>query len=235
MPLLTLIVPVRDEAESFARLVDEIARFVPPPFVVSVVYDSEDDTTLPVARALAADRPWLTLMRNRGRGVVDALRTGFSAVRSGPVLVVMADLSDDLAVVPRLLELYAQGYKIVCPSRWAPGGGSSAGSRIKRALSALAGRSLHHLAGLPVVDATNNFRLYDAALVAELGIESRGGWEVALELTAKAHRRRIPVAEIPVVGRRRVAGRSRFRLLAWLPGYLRWYGYALASRVRGRA
>ena len=38
----------------------------------------------------------------------------------------------------------------------------------------------------PTHDATNNFRLYDAALVRRLGIDSSGGFEVALELTAKA-------------------------------------------------
>ena len=55
------------------------------------------------------------------------------------------------------------------------------GPWLKRLLSRAAGLSLYWLAGLPTHDATNNFRLYDAALVNELGIDSVGGFEVALE------------------------------------------------------
>jgi glycosyltransferase involved in cell wall biosynthesis len=234
-PELSLIAPVYNEAENFPRLVREVERHVPPPFALHAVYDSEADTTLPVARELARSRPWLRLVRNRGPGVVGALRTGFEAVRTGPAVVVMADLSDDLSVVPRLLDLYAAGYRVVCPSRYCPGGRQEGGPRLKKALSRLAGVSLHLLAGFPTRDATNNFRLFDAGLVNALGVESRGGFEVALELTAKAFRRGVPIAEVPTTWRDRTAGESRFRLRKWLPRYAYWYGYALLAGLERRA
>lgn len=232
--MLNLIVPVYNEADNFPRLVAEVERHVPPPFTLHAVYDRDDDTTLPVARELAAARPWLRLVRNHGTGVVGALRTGFAAVGTGPALVVMADLSDDLSAVPRLLDLYAEGYRVVCPSRYCPGGQQVGGPRLKRALSRLAGITLHLLVGLPTRDATNNFRLYDAALVNALGVESRGGFEVALELTAKAFRRGVRIAEVPTTWRDRTAGESRFRLRKWLPRYAYWYGYALLAGVERR-
>ena len=40
-------------------------------------------------------------------------------------LVTLADAGDDLSVVPRLLALYRQGYRIVCPSRFAPSSAAS--------------------------------------------------------------------------------------------------------------
>jgi hypothetical protein len=129
-----------------------------------------------------------------------------------------------------MLRLYAAGYRVVCPSRYMPGGRQLGGPRLKGILSRMAGLSLYWLTGFPTRDATNNFRLYDAALVNELGIESTGGFELALELTAKAFRRGVRIAELPTTWRDRTAGQSRFRLLAWLPKYLRWYGYALAGR-----
>ncbi|MBX9580222.1 MAG: glycosyltransferase [Gemmataceae bacterium] len=233
--MLNLIVPVYNEAENFPRLVREVERHVPPPFTLHAVYDSEADTTLPVARGLMAARPWLRLARNRGTGVVGALRTGFEVAGTGPALVVMADLSDDLSVVPRLLDLYREGFRVVCPSRYCPGGRQVGGPRLKKALSRLAGASLHLLAGFPTRDATNNFRLYDAALVNALGIESRGGFEVALELTAKAFRRGVRIAEVPTTWRDRTAGESRFRLRNWLPRYAYWYGYALLAGLGRRA
>ena len=37
------------------------------------------------------------------------------------------------------------------------------------------------------------------------------------------------VAEVPVTWIERQSGESRFRVLKWLPAYLRWYGYAFAT------
>jgi dolichol-phosphate mannosyltransferase len=230
---LALIVPVYNEAENLPALLAEIERFIPQPFVLHVVYDFDEDTTVPVARALAKERSWLRLVRNRyGRGVVAAIRTGFYEVKEGPALVIMADLSDDLTIVPRLIELYRRGNRIVCPSRYVRGGLQLGGPLFKRVLSRVAGLSLRLLTGFPTHDATNNFRLYDAALVNELGIESTGGFELALELTAKAHRQGVKIAEVPSTWRDRTAGQSQFKLMKWLPKYLYWYAYALCGGRR---
>ena len=226
---LSLIVPVYNEADNFPHLVREVERHVPPPFTLHVVYDFDADTTLPVARELGLTRPWLRLVRNHGKGAVGALRTGFAVVGTGPALVVMADLSDDLAGVPRMLDLYRAGARVVCPSRYCPGWRQVGGPWLKKTISRLAGISLNVLVRFPTRDATNNFRLYDAALVNELGIESVGGFELALELTAKAFRRGERIAEVPTTWRDRVAGESRFNLRKWLPKYAYWYGYALLA------
>jgi hypothetical protein len=129
--------------------------------------------------------------------------------------------------------MYEEGYQVICPSRYMAGGSQQGGPWLKRTLSRVAGVSLWCL-GFPTHDATNNFRLYDAALVRRLGIESTGGFELALELTAKANRAGAAVAEVPTVWRDRTAGESRFNLRKWLPKYLYWYGYAAASIFRRR-
>jgi dolichol-phosphate mannosyltransferase len=229
---LSLIVPVYNEAANFPNLVAEVERHVPPPYDLYVVYDFDEDTTVPVAQALAAQRPWLKLVKNDlGRGVVYAIRKGFQVVTRGPAFVVMADLSDDLSIVPSMLALYNQGNQIVCASRYMRGGQQIGGPFLKRTLSRIAGLSLRYGVGFPTHDATNNFRLYDAALVNELGIDSTGGFEVALELTAKAFRRRVKIGQVPTTWRDRTAGESRFRLTKWLPKYLYWYAYAAYGRV----
>jgi glycosyltransferase involved in cell wall biosynthesis len=231
---LSLVVPVYNEADNFPNLVREVERHVPHPFTLHTVYDFDADTTVPVARELAATRPWLRLVKNRYKSVVGALRTGFETVGRGPVLVVMADLSDDLRDVPRMVELYRRGAQVVCPSRYSPGGKQLGGPWLKRAMSRAAGLSLHLMVNFPTRDATNNFRLYDAALVNDLGVESVGGFELALELTAKAFRRGARIAELPTTWRDRVAGESRFNLRKWLPKYAYWYGYALIAGLERR-
>ena len=231
---LSLIVPVYNEADNFPNLIREVERHVSQPFSLYVVYDFDADTTLPVAREFAATRSWLKLVKNRYKGVVGALRTGFEVVETGPALVVMADLSDDLSGVPRMLELYRAGARIVCPSRYCPGGRQIGGPWLKRTLSRLAGLSLSVLVRFPTRDATNNFRLYDAALVNQFGVESSGGFELALELTTKAYRHGVKIAELPTTWRDRVAGESQFKFRKWLPKYAYWYVMALLAAAERR-
>jgi dolichol-phosphate mannosyltransferase len=52
-----------------------------------------------------------------------------------------------------------------------------------------------------------------------------------LELTLKAYWRGWRVEEVPTIWHDRTAGRSRFRLFAWLPHYLHWYFLALRTRA----
>lgn len=226
---LTLLVPVYNEAENFPNLIAEIERNVPAPYDLLIAYDFDADTTLPIARDYQRTRPNLKLVKNRYKGVVGAIRSGFEEVQEGPVLVVMADLSDDLVIVPKLLELYQSGYRIVCASRYMPGGKQLGGPLLKRTLSRLAGMFLFCVVRFPTRDATNNFRLYDASLVRELKIESVGGFELALELTAKAFRRGEPITEYPTTWRDRTAGESRFQLKKWLPKYLYWFTHAITG------
>src|SRR5262249_6755621 len=101
------------------------------------------------------------------------------------------------------------------------------GPFVKRTLSYLAGASLHYLAGLPIHDATNNFRAYSRRVVDQIPIEGEASFALALELTLKAHWRGWQVAQGPTPWHDRTQGQSRFRLFAWLPHYLRWYFLAL--------
>jgi glycosyltransferase involved in cell wall biosynthesis len=90
---------------------------------VLVVYDFEEDSTLPVARRLQAEMPELALVRNHlGRGVLCALRAGFGAARGRYVVVMMADGSDEPGLVDRMVELAEAGADVVAGSRYMPGG-----------------------------------------------------------------------------------------------------------------
>jgi hypothetical protein len=109
------------------------------------------------------------------------------------------------------------------------GGRQLGGPWLKGLMSRTAGLSLYWLGRFPTHDATNNFRLYDAELVRRLGIEATRGFEIALELTAKAFADGVPIAESPATWRDRTAGASNFRILDSLPSYLRWYWFALCA------
>lgn len=229
-PELSIVLPVYNEGENIAKVLRGLTEHVHTPHEVLVTYDFEGDTTLPPVRALAL--PTVRLIRNtRGRGVLNAMRAGMAAARAPLVLISMADGSDDPAVIDAMVERARAGADVVAASRYVRGGRQEGGPAFKTFLSRAAGLSLHHLAGLPIHDATSNFRLYRRSFLERVRIESAGGFELALELTVKAWLAGSQIAEVPTFWRDRTAGTSKFRLRAWLPSYLRWYVLALRGRV----
>jgi dolichol-phosphate mannosyltransferase len=133
-----------------------------------------------------------------------------------------------------MVALGRSGADVVAASRYVRGGHQVGGPIVKRTLSRAAGLLLHWVGGLPVHDATSNFRLYSRRLLEGVTIESTAGFEIALELTVKAHLLGMRLAEVPTTWRDRAAGESRFRLWAWLPQYLRWFRRGAVARLAPR-
>lgn len=235
-PEVSIVLPVYNEGpniEWVLRGIDE--KVAARPREVLVVYDFEEDDTLPPVRALQDQIPDLRLHRNDlGRGVLNALRAGFGAARAPYVLVMMADGSDEPEAIDLMLDRARAGADLVAGSRYMRGGHQVGGPFLKRTLSRLAGLSLHWLGGVPIHDPTSNFKLYSRRLLNRVEIESEAGFELALELTVKAYRLGLRMDEVPTTWRDRTAGESRFRLRAWLPHYLHWYWIGMAARFRRR-
>ena len=102
-------------------------------------------------------------------------------------------------------------------------------------LSRFAGVSLHLIAGVPTHDATNSFKLYRRSLFERIRIESRGGFEIGMEILIKAHLLGCKIGEVPSTWRDRSGGESKFKLFKWLPHYLHWYFLAFRGRFQGAA
>lgn len=236
---LSIVVPVYNEGENICRLFDEIEAKVGGDRVneVVLVYDFEEDNTLPSARQAEGRYSFpIRPVRNAyGRGALNAIRTGLQQVKGPFVLVCMADLSDDLSAVPPMLDKMHEGCDLVCGSRYMRGGRQRSGPLLKRTLSRLAGVSLHYLAGIPTHDITNSFKMYRKDMLDRLTIESTGGFEIGMEIVVKTFVSGGKISEVPSVYTDRDAGESRFRMWKWLPNYLRWYWFALTSRFRKKS
>src|SRR5579884_3301714 len=226
--MISLVVPVYNEADNIQAFLRDVEDAVCEPHELLIVYDFPEDNTLPAIAALSPPCPSVRLVHNTlGRGVLNALKAGFQASKGDVVLVMMADRSDDPQTVMPMARLVREGADVVAGSRYMRGGRQEGGPLLKRLMSRAAGLSLHYLAGLPIHDATNNFRAYSRRVLTDVPIEGEAGFALALELTLKAHWRGWRLAEVPTTWHDRTAGQSRFRLFAWLPHYLRWYVRAL--------
>jgi dolichol-phosphate mannosyltransferase len=231
-PRVSIVVPAYNEGEAVVPVLDRLFEAVTLPCEVLVVVDSEDDSTIPVVEERADGEPRLrAVVQPYGKGPANAIRYGFHAARAPVVVVTMADGCDDPRQIDDLTRLVERGVVVAAASRYMPGGQQVGGPRLKGVISKLAGRSLHLLAHVGTHDATNSFKAYSRSFVEDVGIDSRDGFEIGLELTAKARRMRLPVAEMPTIWLDRQAGMSNFQLARWLPGYLRWYRFAYGRRL----
>jgi dolichol-phosphate mannosyltransferase len=227
-----VVVPVYNEGENVVPTLRGILdRSRTRPLEVLVVHDFDEDTTVPVVKRMQVEFPELSLHRNTiGRGVLNAIKSGLGAARAPFVLVTMGDGSDDAGDIDAMYQLAIGGADVVAGSRYMRGGHQIGGPLLKRTMSRAAGLSLHWVAGIPIHDATSNFRIYSRRLLDKVTIESDGGFELGIELTVKAHLLGLRVAEVPTTWRDRTAGQSRFQLWRWLPRYLRWYGRGIIGR-----
>ena len=105
VPSVSVIVPVRNEAENIAPLVDEIAAALAGRvFEVIYVNDGSTDGTDAEIKRLMAQHPWLRQIRHaRSCGQSAALRTGMVAARAPIIATLDGDGQNDPAFLPKLV------------------------------------------------------------------------------------------------------------------------------------
>jgi len=233
---LDIVIPVYNEGALIANVYQHLVKALDKKLTwrAFFIYDFDEDTTVPFLQELhQQDFRVIPLKQNLGKGVVNALKFGFKQTHDGAVAVVMGDDSDDLEVLPLMYQKYEQGALLVASSRYSQGGEYQGGNFIKKNLSKLAGFILNK-SGLGTKDPTNNFKLYCGKFLKSTPIESSGGFEVALELTVKAATQGVTIAEIPGVWKDRTEGKSKFKLIKWMPHYLKWFFYYFYQKLSKR-
>ena len=232
---LGVIIPVYNEGPNIKATIETIEQEIKTPHRIYIVYDFDQDNTLPVAKEMRQKGLPIELLKNPVRGVASAIKTGLKNTPHDYLLVTMADLSDDYSIVDQMCQLMTQGYDLVCGSRYMKGGKQIGGPIFKKLLSGIAGVSLKYITGLPVHDATNSFKLYKKTMVDTIDIQSDSGFEIGMEIVVKAYFTGYKITELPCTWTDRQAGHSRFRIFKWLPKYLRWYFYALKKTFFGKS
>ncbi len=229
---VSVVIPAYHEQDAIAPVVERILEAVSSDCEVLVVVDDAQDPTLSVLCSAFPDVATVrALVNTYGLGPAHAIRYGIDRAAHPVVVVTMADGSDDPRQIDDLARLVDRGVVIAAASRYSSGGQQVGGPLLKSTLSRAAGLSLGVAARAGTYDATNSFKAYSTDFVRDVGIDSRSGFEIGLELTAKARRLRLPVAELPTIWLERTTGESRFRLRDWVPRYLRWYAFAFGPRL----
>lgn len=230
-PRLDIVIPVYNEGGNILPTLDALASHVKTSFRVLICYDMPDDDTLKAVRANAErfHRVRIEFVRNAGRGPHRAVTTGFAASTAPFVLVYPADDDYNAGILDSMVAKAETGCDVVCASRFMPGGSMVGCPWLKATLVRAAAFTLYHFARLPTRDASNGFRLFSRRAIDEIHVESSEGFSYSIELLTKAHRLGWRIGDVPAKWIQRKHGTSRFRVLRWLPAYLRWYFYAFAT------
>lgn len=223
----SIVIPAYHENEAIISVLNRIESEVSINFECLIVTDTDSDPTNLVVNSYAkSDQRFKIVINDSGPGPAQAIKWGISQSSSDYIVVTMADGSDDPADISKLVKLLDRGVVIAAASRYMPGGQQVGAPFVKSLLSKFAGLSLYYLRRVGTRDATNSYKAYNKEFIDLVGIESENGFELGLELVAKAKRLKLPVAEIPTIWIEREKGVSNFKIMKWLPKYLKWYFYA---------
>jgi len=233
MPVsLSVVVPVKDEAENVAPLAREIARALSEEDTPEIIFvdDGSADGTADALAALKTELPQLRVFRHeRNAGQSRAIRTGMRAARGEIVATLDGDGQNDPADIPALVaQLRAGNTKL----------GMVSGVRAKRR------DTLSRRLASTLANAFRRAMLGDTATDTGCGIKAiRRDVYLSLPYFDHQHRFLINLVEregygvqfLPVNHRPRVHGKSKYtnvqRMLAGLSDLrgVRW----LAKRYRG--
>ena len=232
----SLILPVYNHEERLAEVLDDIrSTLADGEYEIIVVYDVTNSEMIDSVKVeqeqlqkVYGIRP-VTRVNQRGFG--SALRCGFEVSHGEIVIPIMADCSDDIAAIPRMLDEIGTGADIVAGSRYMPGG-RIVGDTPKQQLSRLYSLFMRFISGVSCHDVSNSFKAYRRAVWENIANESNS-FDISVEMTIKAAMQGYRISQVPSVWINRQAGTSQFAMLKEFRNYMRWLFYA-TSRAPSR-
>ena len=214
-PRLSVVIAAFNEAESLPELHRELVTVLTAlghPWEILYVDDGSRDGTDALVAGFAAADPRVrgaVLRRNFGKSA--ALATGFRLARGEWIATMDADLQDDPAELPRLVEALVQGQDVI--SGWKQ---NRQDPLTKTLPSLLFNAVTSMVAGVRLHDFNCGFKLYRREVTE--AIEVYG--EFHRFIPALAHWRGFRVAEVPVRHRARRYGKSKFGASRFINGFL---------------
>ena len=169
MTLLSIVIPAYNEAESLPVLLANLHATVETyGYLVEIIFinDGSTDTTAEILNSLTIESPLhihvIHFRRNRGKA--EALNAGFQKVTGDIVITMDADLQDDPAEIPKLLDALENGkYDVVSGWKY-----PRKDPIEKRTFSFIFNRVTALLTGVKLHDMNCGFKAYRAEIVKEL-------------------------------------------------------------------
>jgi len=226
---LDIVIPIYNEGKKIIDLLNYFEKNIKTNFRVLLCYDDDSDNIFQFDSQFNDFKFEIKLVKNPQKGPCSAVKEGLKYGGSKCVIVYPADDFINFNLIDQMYEAYTQDNDIVVASRFMKGGSMKGCPLVKSVLVRLASSTLYLFSSIPVKDASNGFRLFSRKLINEVKIESKLGFAYSLELLAKCNRMGLNIKELPAQWEERSEGSSRFKIIKWLPDYLKWYFYGLET------
>lgn len=117
LPLVSIVIPARNEEGNIARLQTELLAAVaglPYEFEFIVIDNASEDQTGGLVKAICARDPrWKYMRFSRNFSVEMSITAGYRAANGQAIIVLYSDLQDPPEVIPRFLQKWKEGFDVV--------------------------------------------------------------------------------------------------------------------------
>jgi dolichol-phosphate mannosyltransferase len=214
-PRRTLVItPTYNERENLEVFLAQLFAVLPDTHTL-VVDDNSPDKTGDLADAIAARDPRVHVMHRPGKmGLGSAYLQGFAWALERDYDVVFemdTDLSHDPRYALDMLRAVDAGADVVIGSRNIPGGSVEGWGLGRHVMSKGGSVYSRTILGIGVRDLTSGYKAFTrrALQTIELGSVQSNGYSFQIELTFRALRRGLKVAEVPILFVDRRVGQSK--------------------------
>jgi glycosyltransferase involved in cell wall biosynthesis len=213
--LISIIIPVFDEAESLQQLAKELSVVAEvQQLAIEVIFvddGSRDGSWEEIQRLAATDSRMRGIRFRRNFGKAAALAAGFEAAEGDIVLQMDADLQDDPAEIPAFLAKLKTGFDVV--NGWK----LNRQDRWQKVWSSRAFNwMVSHLTGLDLHDHNCGIKCFRKEVVKQIQLYG----ELHRFIPVIAHARGYQVTEMKVHHRPRPYGHSKYGIHRYLKGFL---------------
>ena len=230
---LSLLLPVLNHEE---RLRDTLSRLREATngedVEILVVFDVTRPALLPEIEQLRDEIREqfgaLSLVRTAERGFGSALRHAGARATGDLLMPIMADQSDDVAVIPSMIRKIETGADVVVGARYVKGG-RTVGNTPKQRLSWLYTRIAAVLTTMDCGDMSNSFKMYRRA-VWERVRPASNSFDLSVELAVKAAALGYRMDYVPSTWVNRDVGTSNFRIVREVRNYGKWLALAVMTQ-----
>jgi dolichol-phosphate mannosyltransferase len=218
-PELAIVIPVLNEADNVAPLVERLTRALAGiRWEAIFVDDDSPDGTADVVRALARLQSNIRCVQRLGRrGLASACIDGILSSAAPYIAVMDGDLQHDEMLLPQMLaKIRAERLDVVVASRYTDAGSVGDWQRSRVVISDVAGRLSRLVVKADLTDPMSGFFMVERnAFAAAMRSLTGQGFKILLDLFASSPRP-LAFAEVPLSFRQRLHGESKLdTLVAW--------------------
>jgi glycosyltransferase involved in cell wall biosynthesis len=228
---LDILIPIYNEDEVVLTTIQKILNVSTCEYVINICYDYDEDPSLSLIKKKFTNERKLKFIKNESRGFNGALISGIKKTDGDAVLIYMADDHENQEIIDQCYNKFKDGYDLVCPSRYVDGGKMIGNPPIKKFLTTCTSFFLNKIINFPIKDPTNSFRLFSRKFLNEVSFESKKGFTLSFELTAKAYKKKLKMIEIPSVWIERENRKSKFKIFSFISPYLKWLFYIVKASI----